>query len=649
MPDGGFETPVVGGPKVYYHYDPGGTPWSFVGTSGISGNMSGFTANSPNAPQGVQVAYLQMTGSVSQSISFQPGTYVVTFDAAQRANVPLQQTIEVLIDGSVVGVITPKNTSYEAYSSDSFTITTAGNHTLTFEGTDPLGGDNTAFIDAVGIVASQPNQPFDAGFESAGQGSGGAAYQYDPTGSPWTFSGYAGVAGNASGFTASNPSAPQGSQVAFLQMTGSVSQSFNLSPGIYDVNLLAAQRGIGSSQQTIQVLVDGQLVSSITPSGTSYASYTSGSFVIGSGGSHTLTFVGLDPLGGDNTAFIDQVAVQTVTANQPIDPGFESPDLGTGAAAYQYDPTGSPWTFSGYAGVAGNGSSFTLNNPNAPQGSQVAFVQITGSASQSVTLTGGTYSVSLDAAQRNIGQVGGQTIEVLVDNVPVSSITPTSINYALYTTTTFTATAGTHTIEILGLDPHGGDNTALIDLVSIVAAQPNQPLDPGFEAPSLGSGTAAYQYDPTGSPWVFSGYAGVAGNGSAFTASRANAPQGGQVAFIQMTGSLSQSVTLASGTYSLSLDAAQRATSPRRVRRSRCWSTASCQQHHANQRKLRRVRHGDVLGFFRRSYHRALGARPARRRQHRLHRPGVSELGVGRGSARCSTETPFFAPCGNHD
>ena len=159
------------------------------------------------------------------------------------ANVPSQQTIEVLIDGKAVGVITPKNTSYEPYSTDSFTITSAGNHTLTFAGTDPLGGDNTAFIDAVAIVAGQPNQPFDAGFESAGQGSGGTAYQYDPTGSPWTFSGYAGVAGNASAFTTGNPNAPQGSQVAFIQMTGSLSQSFNLAAGIYDVNLLAAQRG----------------------------------------------------------------------------------------------------------------------------------------------------------------------------------------------------------------------------------------------------------------------------------------------------------------------------------------------------------------------------------------------------------------------
>ena len=62
---------------------------------------------------------------------------------------------------------------------------------------------------------------------------------------------------------------------------------------------------------------------------------------------HTIEFLGLDPLGGDNTAFIDQV---TLTANAINDGSFEKPSLGSGA--YQFDPTGSPWQFSGTAGVA---------------------------------------------------------------------------------------------------------------------------------------------------------------------------------------------------------------------------------------------------------------------------------------------------------
>ncbi len=552
--DPGFEIPVLS--SGAYQIDPTSSPWTFSGDAGVAANGSAYTTGNPNAPQGSQVAFIQISGSASQSVTLSGGTYSISLEAAQRAIGPSNQTIEILVDDALVGTFTPSGTSYSAFTTGTF-FEPAGAHTIEILGLDPHGGDNTALVDEVAFVAVQTaNQPTDPGFETPSEGSGSSAYKYDPTGSAWTFSGDAGLTGNSSSFTADNPNAPQGSQVAFIQFTGSISQSFTVAPGIYDVNLLAAQRGIGPSNQTIQVFVDGQLVSSINPTGTSYASYTSGSFVIGTGGSHTLKFQGLDPLGGDNTALIDEVSVQNVTANQPLDAGFESPFAGP--SAYQYNAAGSAWTFSGDAGVAGNGSGFTANNPNAPQGNQVAFIQITGSASQSVALAAGTYSISLDAAQRAAGP-SNQTVEILVDGAPVSSITPSS-SYALYTTTTFTVTAGTHTIEILGLDPHGGDNTALIDQVSIVAAVSNQPLDPGFEAPSVGAGT--YQYDPTGSPWTFSGYAGLAGNGSAFTSGNPNAPQGGQVAFIQITGSLSQSVVLAGGTYSVSLEAAQRAIGP---------------------------------------------------------------------------------------
>jgi hypothetical protein len=65
--------------------------------------------------------------------------------------------------------------------------------------------------------------------------------------------------------------------------------------------------------------------------------------------------------------------------------GFETPVVGSGPTAYPYSPTGSPWTFTSPsipdsgAGVSGNGSGFTDDNPDAPEGSQVAFLQETGS------------------------------------------------------------------------------------------------------------------------------------------------------------------------------------------------------------------------------------------------------------------------------
>src|SRR5262249_31865357 len=69
------------------------------------------------------------------------------------------------------------------------------------------------------------------------------------------------------------------------------------------------------------------------------------------------------------------------------DPGFETPYVAAGS--YAYDPTGSPWTFTGQAGLVSNSSAF--GNPQAPEGLQAAFVQGTGSISPTVNLAAGTY------------------------------------------------------------------------------------------------------------------------------------------------------------------------------------------------------------------------------------------------------------------
>ena len=149
--DRGFEQVVVG--AGHFRYDPTGSPWAFTGGAGISGNNSGFTSGNPPAPQGVQVAFLQGTGSFTQSVTgWAAGSYVLTFDAAQRGNFEVsRQNFEVLIDGKVVGTFTPSGTSYQSYSTASFTVTT-GTHTIKFQGLDNAGGDNTAFIDDVQVA-----------------------------------------------------------------------------------------------------------------------------------------------------------------------------------------------------------------------------------------------------------------------------------------------------------------------------------------------------------------------------------------------------------------------------------------------------------------------------------------------------------------
>ena len=132
-------------------------------------------------------------------------------------------------------------------------------------------------------------------------------------------------------FTSGNPSAPVGTQVGYIQQSGQISQTISLASGIYTVSFSATQRGnFQTSSQTIGVLFDGTAVEWFTPSGTSYATFTTNN-ITATAGTHTLTFVGLNPSGGDNTAFIDQVTFGNVNSVQ--DGGFENPNVGLGTAA----------------------------------------------------------------------------------------------------------------------------------------------------------------------------------------------------------------------------------------------------------------------------------------------------------------------------
>jgi hypothetical protein len=151
----------VGTGPYAIRYDPTGSPWSFSGTAGVSGNGSGFTSGNPNAPQGSQVAFVQNSGSISQWVPFSAGTYAITFEAARRGNydqgwLGFTQGIEVLVDGNVVGQFIAPSTTYTTEITNPFTVTWGGGHTISFVGVNPLGGDHTTFIDQVRI--SSPNR-----------------------------------------------------------------------------------------------------------------------------------------------------------------------------------------------------------------------------------------------------------------------------------------------------------------------------------------------------------------------------------------------------------------------------------------------------------------------------------------------------------
>ncbi len=163
------------------------------------------------------------------------------------------------------------------------------------------------------------------------------------------------------------------------------------------------------------------------------------------------------------------------------DAGFETP----ATATFVYNPSGGAWTFTAQSGnsgsgVATNGSLFTSANANAPEGTQVAFLQGTGVVSQLLTdlVPGVTYHLFFAAAQRTTWNVNGQTWNLTVDGATAASFAPdqTATAYENYGAS-FTATATTHQIAFVGTNTRGGDNTVFLDQVRLVAGSPPAPAE----------------------------------------------------------------------------------------------------------------------------------------------------------------------------
>jgi hypothetical protein len=152
------------------------------------------------------------------------------------------------------------------------------------------------------------------GFEAPVQGAPG--YTYNTVGNAATFTGLSGISGNGSAFTSGNPAAPQGTQVAFLQNLGSFSQTLSIS-GPYSFSFQAAQRQnfqIGGAQ-SFSVSLNGTLLGTFTPTGTTYQTFNIGVTTVAAGS--TITFAGLvAPAAGDRTVFVDNI-VATTAAPEP--------------------------------------------------------------------------------------------------------------------------------------------------------------------------------------------------------------------------------------------------------------------------------------------------------------------------------------------
>lgn len=212
----------------------------------------------------------------------------------------------------------------------------------------------------------------------------------------------------------------------------------------------------------------------------------------------------------------------------------------------QYTPQTPGWINCGSI-VQANGSPWGA--PIAPDGTQTAVLQMLGNMSQTIDLAAGSYTVGFKAARRQ-GQL--QPVKVSIDGTQIALISPSSDAFDDYVTDSFTVTAGFHTLRLEGTDGTG-DKSTFIDQVSLTKLAGSTGLLGGsFEVPMVNG----YQYSPTGSSWTFSASSVIQANGSAWGA--LNAPDGKQTAVLQNTGAISQTITLAAGSYRIGFKAARR-------------------------------------------------------------------------------------------
>lgn len=138
---------------------------------------------------------------------------------------------------------------------------------------------------------------------------------------------------------------------------------------------------------------DGSSAATIEPGSGEYETFTAGPFTVPAG-SYTLLFQGVN---AHQMMLLDAV---TLNDTPVTDGSFESPAV----VDYQYRPSGTAWPFGDSVGITVNGGTFTSGDVDMPDGTQVAFIEGSGSLWQTFTLPAGEYTFSFQAAQADNSQ-----------------------------------------------------------------------------------------------------------------------------------------------------------------------------------------------------------------------------------------------------
>src|ERR1019366_7227942 len=190
------------------------------------------------------------------------------------------------------------------------------------------------------------------------------------------------------------------SGVAFDHTQGSGAQTYSVwtvGSGSYQFgwNVLTTPTGLRASAGNARVTLGWNLIPSATGYNVKRSTTSGGNYTLIASGVTDTNFADVGLANNTNYFYVVSAisaggesansAEVSATPASILNFSFETPSVGT----YQYNPSGGSWTFSAQSGANGsgisaNGSAFTIGNPSAPQGFQVAFIQGTGSISQTL-------------------------------------------------------------------------------------------------------------------------------------------------------------------------------------------------------------------------------------------------------------------------
>jgi hypothetical protein len=377
------------------------TGWTSSGATGLNPAGGNPFANNGLVPHGMNVAFIQGSGSLSQSISgFEAGkTYRLTYYENARAGYPVPNQevrlgTQILIASHSVAAVESASTYTKNYLKRrvEFSVSSSGTYTLIF--TTSGTGDYAVLLDKVCINEVSAPYVENGGFETntftvypGYVGSNGPI-----TG--WTSSGCTGLnpTGSNNPF-ADNGKKPEGNNVGFIQYAGSLSQTINgFEAGVkYRLTYYENAR-IATMQPTLQVTLGSQ---TLVPLHTIWAVDDYGiygldyrkvmiDFTVPNDGAYTLTFAAGNSQ--DSATLIDKVSIKEINDPCVINSSFENDTFTVypGYVGSNFAING--WTSSGPTGLnPTNGNSPFANNGITPDGAKVAFIQYTGSLSQNIS------------------------------------------------------------------------------------------------------------------------------------------------------------------------------------------------------------------------------------------------------------------------